>query len=424
MTIVKHPNNPLNIKPLKIYFLYDGSIASSQLEMVMELGRFNSFTLGIYDYCVSYCTKSKRRIGAVSENLELAFKSNNVVVQLADDANGNTVYLFENLKFSDNRKDLYVNVASLVTRIAETQLKYIKSRIYDLKRFNSVENADEIKHLEGLHTKIESAIGSTTSKDVMNEIDLLLAYPLLQTNTGRMRFLIVVDFLLEQGVSSSNVSLVAKSLIDMISKFPTQMVKDSVTTQTNSALLPDTGSSEEEVSISIEQVPAKWGKKSIKKFGILVTIGEHRLPICFDCKDQTMLYFAALIRYKMGQPLYVHELYNNSKGLHSVYRRETSIHWFNALFNHLFGREKGEFKTWINKVRDIKKKGRVLHQAKSQIRRIISEQLRVWPSVAQSICIDLAHDLNGDSYYTFGCLPENISICSSLQRVLDQNELL
>ncbi len=423
MTIVKHPNNPLKIKPLSIYFLYDKGATPAQFETMVELGRFSSFTLGIYNYYGFYCGISKRKHEEISEELNLAIKSNNIVVQLANDANDDAVYLFETVEFSDNRKDLYINMASLVSRIAKTQLKYIKSRIDDLKRLDSVENIEKIEQLNGLRLKIESAIGGITSKDVMKEIDLLISYPLLQTNAGRMRFHFVVDCLLEQGVSSSNVSFVAKTLIDMISRFPTQGSKYSVITQTNCDALPDSDSLEESVSISIEQVSAKWGKKSIKKFGILVTIGEHQLPICFDCKDQAMLYFAALIRYKMGQPLYVHELYNNSKGMYSIYRRETSIPWLNAIFSHLYGREKGGFKTWMNKVQDEKKKGRALHQAKSQIKRIINEQLLIWPSIAQSICIDLAYDLNGDSYYTFGCLPENISICSSLQKVLDQNKL-
>lgn len=422
MTIVKHPDNPLNFEPLNIYFLADESVGVAQSEMVLELGRFNSFTLGVYDYRISFLTRGEDVYEEFSEELQLAVKSNNFVVRLANDANGDTTYLFESIKFSEDRKDFYVNMASLVSRIAEAHVNSIKSRIDALKRFGRGEDADKIKSLMGLRTKIESAIRNATAGSVMKEINLLISEPLLQTNAGKMRFFFVADYLLEQGVPCSKVTFAAKELIDLISMFPSQRAKNGVNIENSHNALSDSSLAEERVSISIEQVPAKWGKKSIKKFGILVTIGEHQLPICFECKDQAMLYFAALIRHKMEQPLYVHEFYNNSKGLHSIYRRDTSIPWLNAIFNHLFGREKGGFRTWINKVQNEKKKGRALHQAKSQIKRIINEQLLVWPSVAQSICIDLAYDLNGDSYYTFGCLPENISICSSLQKVLDRSE--
>ena len=62
MTIVKHPDNPLNFEPLNIYFLSDESVSAAQFEMVLELERFNSFTLGVYGYCISFLSEKKEDV--------------------------------------------------------------------------------------------------------------------------------------------------------------------------------------------------------------------------------------------------------------------------------------------------------------------------------------------------------------------------
>ena len=85
--------------------------------------------------------------------------------------------------------------------------------------------------------------------------------------------------------------------------------------------------------ISIEKVPYidKRKHREYTRYGVSVKFGDYSIPISFESTDQTMLYIAAILRYKINRPLYVHELRNNQKG--SIQAREISRKWLSKLFS-------------------------------------------------------------------------------------------
>ncbi len=416
MTIQKHLNNPLNLDAFSICFLADENTGAEQTEMVLGLGRFHTFTYGLYHYVVSHRNLTAKGNENLPEELIHQLKTNNIVARLIDDTKGKTTYLFDKIEIREDKKNFYLDIAAFVARVAHADLNFVESSIKLLKRLNKRENRARIMELNTLKMVLDGGIKYVTAKSSWQEINLLTLDPIMQSRSSREKFFYVTDMLGENGIPSLKAVPLAKHLIEFLSapvstpSIEIQAGESNATEATN-------------ISIRIEKVAAKWGNKSVSKYGIVVVIGKHEVPICFNCIDQTMLYITALIRHQMGEPLYVHELYNNSKGLNSLHKRERSYPWLNAIFNTLFKREKGSFKSWILKIQSKYSKGRALYQAKSQSKRIIGERLKIWPEVARQCEITLGHDSQGDSYYTFGCEPSSISICSELQEILNQTHL-
>ena len=75
-------------------------------------------------------------------------------------------------------------------------------------------------------------------------------------------------------------------------------------------------------TISFKEIPILRYNKPTMRYGIEISVNDTKMPLYIGDKTQSILYMAALIRFKMGQPLYLHELYRNSHGLHSIYKRE------------------------------------------------------------------------------------------------------
>ena len=152
-------------------------------------------------------------------------------------------------------------------------------------------------------------------------------------------------------------------------------------------------------------------KKLTMRYGVEISVNGAKVPIFLGDKTQTLLYIAALIRFKMQQPLYLHELYRNSNGSRSVYKREKTYKWLEQIFYAIFGKT-SIFDEWANPKRGNQSQPRTghdFHQAKCAILSKFKEALSDHLASALDCCIlQTADDEKGDSFYSFNCRPEDI----------------
>ncbi len=171
------------------------------------------------------------------------------------------------------------------------------------------------------------------------------------------------------------------------------------------------GTNSQNVQIYLKQVPIIYYNKPTMRYGVEISVNDTKVLLYIGDKTQSILYMAALVRFKMGQPLYLHELYRNSHGLRSVYKREKTYKWFARIFNDLFGRT-SSFEKWANPIRDNQPTPRIGHdfnQAKSAIEAKLEALFGENLALAVDICcLHIDSDDKGDTYYTFKCNPEDI----------------
>ena len=255
---------------------------------------------------------------------------------------------------------------------------------------------------------MKTVIFETIKRDfdfVANALNSLMSERIAQANNSEESA--------EVGVSQNELNELSQQLLGLVAKVQ----------GLGGAEVAD-GCSLRDVRISVEPVLVTKYRKSVRQYGIVVSVGGTKVPITFTGSDQTMLYLSAIVRYKVGQPLYVHEFYNNSKGLCSIYKRGKSYGWLNRLFNTVVSRELGAFKRWLDNVQDSYKKGRALYQAKSQTAAIVKGALKSHPKAQEACLLQLQSDAAGDTYYSFACPRENISICEELQGLMNEFEVL
>ena len=167
-------------------------------------------------------------------------------------------------------------------------------------------------------------------------------------------------------------------------------------------------------------------RKKAQKYGIVVTMEDAKIPIFFKDITQKMLYIAALLRYKAGSPLYLHELFNNSRGHLSRSNKQKALfkQWIKDLYNIVVDMDNRSVEAWLKKIpaketMTSSKKINPLYQAKSDANRCIKSALKLYPTYVSYCLLQTKFDKNNDSYYTFDCPVEKISVDENLQKLIE-----
>ena len=121
-----------------------------------------------------------------------------------------------------------------------------------------------------------------------------------------------------------------------------------------------------------------------------------------------------MLRCKIGEPLFIHELRNNHRGRNSHFKKERSKYWLEAVYNAIY--KDCDFKTWLEK---IQLDGRPLNQAKSQSTKLIEKILSNNPDSIYYSIINTQEDINGDTYYELKLKPDNIIIPKDMVFLVD-----
>lgn len=181
------------------------------------------------------------------------------------------------------------------------------------------------------------------------------------------------------------------------------------------------------VQVSIKNTLVRHYRKQTERYGIEFSVNDTKVSLYIGDKTQTILYLAALIRFKMGRPLYLHELYRNSHGSHSIYKRGKTYKWLALIYKEVFGKT-GVFETWANPIRNNVPQPRAGHdfnQAKSgilkKLKAVFSGDLA---SAVSCCCLNIATDENGDTYYTFNCSTDDIILDERAQSLSKSFEKL
>jgi hypothetical protein len=145
-----------------------------------------------------------------------------------------------------------------------------------------------------------------------------------------------------------------------------------------------------------------------------------------------MLYIAALLRYKAGRPLYLHELFNNSRGIQSKRegQRDKLRQWIKELYKIIVDMDNRTVDKWLKKISEsvsvtdkslgVVRKTNPLYQAKSDANRCIKTALKLHSSATEYCLLQTKFDENNDSYYTFSCPVKNILVDENLIKLVDE----
>ena len=174
------------------------------------------------------------------------------------------------------------------------------------------------------------------------------------------------------------------------------------------------------IQVEIKRFVSKVLKNGFEKkaWGVEIRVNDDVFPVIFGGKDQTMVYICTLLRRKLGESMFIHEFYNNSKGRNSKFSRPRSRAWLKAVFNAIFPSMDRSFEEWIETVES--KKGRPLNQGKAQASSLIQRILDSQPEGISYCVLDTKVDEAGDSYYYIGIKPENIIVPQELSYLVDE----
>lgn len=75
-------------------------------------------------------------------------------------------------------------------------------------------------------------------------------------------------------------------------------------------------------------------------------------------------YVCTLIRQKLGEHIYLHEFFRNSKGQNCKFTKNGSKGWLRDVYNQLFYHPAKNFSEWMEKVDDTANRGRSINQDK------------------------------------------------------------
>lgn len=175
------------------------------------------------------------------------------------------------------------------------------------------------------------------------------------------------------------------------------------------------------ITIALKEISILRYRKPTTRYGIEISVNDAKVSMYIGDKTQTILYIAALIRFKMGKPLYLHELYRNSCGLHSIYKRGRTYEWLALIYKEIFG-QTGSFEEWAyprdNDEETNPRPGHDFNQAKSgifnKLKAILGDHLAF---AVDRCCLSVAKDENKDTYYTFNCSPEDIILDETAQKL-------
>ena len=186
-------------------------------------------------------------------------------------------------------------------------------------------------------------------------------------------------------------------------------------------------------NLYIERIPTLRYKKEVMRYGVVVEIEGKRTPVMLNGTDQKMLYITALLRYKAGIPLSIHELYNNSRGSKAAdikVDRSKMKEWLTEVYNTIIDNDGNDAESWLNMVaragkqnlnREEKvRKSHPLPQAKSEANKRIENSLSGNQSAIDCCVLKTVMDENNVTYYSFDIPMEKIFLDEQLQHLVDK----
>ena len=435
----------MNIHPLVVYFYISLSLTRQFSHAISLLNKYTSFTRGLFKFqVVTSIRRYAKRV--LSDDLEESMSRSNVMVRLMDDVEGNYYYALHHVNFNQPSHLVEASIQEFIAEVCKQNLIHLNQRLLSLSN-SSKETPVREEHSEGMTTrreaieKMQAAFRQATEmrhfkKGVWDSL-LEERVPIRPTPSSTREKVIpqkAVERLTEEGFTEDQAKIAARVLWNLlVSEFnlPNKTTSDeialgavdwhyssNITQEQRRRLKPE---QEPSIRAEIKRVVARVLKNGREKkvWGVEIQVNGQSFPINFGSKDRTMLYICTLLREKLGEHLYIHEFYNNSKGRKSRFSRTRSRAWLKAVFNELFPAMDKTFDEWIEKIEETK--GRPLNQGKTQATNLIEDTLtNQQPDGIYYSILRTQEDKAGDSYYDIRINPENIIVPQELSYLVDE----
>lgn len=364
--------NYLNIDYLAIYFISRQANDLKDAERWIELNKYKAYTFGIYEYKILYLDIDSKEYQSIPSDIMSKIDANNVVIRLFNNTDNHVTYMLENINFDSH--EFYLNRHLDISYICFRDEANIKEHIHNLWNKDKKGNYKRIRKLEVILYKMTNGCQTTTVGNI--ECDI-------------------------------------KSSID-----PLYFSKLKIQRMPN---------------LYIERIPTLRYKKEVMRYGVVVEIEGKRTPVMLNGTDQKMLYITALLRYKAGIPLYLHELYNNSRGSKAAdikIDRSKMKEWLTEVYNTIIDNDGNDAESWLNMVARAGKqnlneeekvrKSHPLPQAKSEANKRIENSLSGNHSAIDCCVLKTVMDENNATYYSFDIPMEKIFLDEQLQHLVDK----
>lgn len=455
--IIKDTKRQINIHPLVVYFILTPELEKQYGDAINHLKKRTSFSRNIFTFNIvpqveEYCND------ALSKDLTEALSGQNILVRLVDDSAGYYYYAVGKLDFNQPDEDIEGTIHSFITDVCKRNIVHLEQR---LSRYSS--SSEDVMERQKAVTQLLTAFKravltthyrrGTWQKYQNNRIDISLNNfePLCygsghgietahnnKVSLPSSRDRKTIKILTELGMSEDKAKIAISKIWELVDdEFSTP--EKSASNEIAMALSDSKyGSSikrdhryrnrpkiKPQIKVEIKKIVSRTLKNGGTKqtWGVEFLINDTVLDIDFKSKDQTMIYVCTLLRSKMGEKMYIHEFFNNSKGTKSKFKRENSREWIQAIYRVLFANSDIDFDKWISNI--INNNGRPLNQGKSQVNAKIDNALKDSQPNGIFYCIlNTKKDSLSDSFYNMYLTPEDIIIPKELQFLIDQFEEL
>lgn len=462
MKIIKDEQRLINLHPLVIYFMLPPDEYEKYGDKLKALNKYKDFTHDVFKF--QAFSQSEEYGNALPATMTDALKGHNMMVRLVDDASGNFYYALHNVDFNAKR-DTSNSFSDNNYGLVESSMQ---SFIVDVCRHN-VEHLNECLAVKS-DTDSLSHQNYTKLREVFQNIALQKDYKngvweRINTGGGLAKLPVEKCRLEEAEASRFKNSPFSRSMQFMQAKFSEAIAKltkvglsteqaefavETIWTMMETEFnVPDQETSDEiakgaidetysysisrdhttrfkplnepKVSAAIKRISVGVSRNGRERlhWGIELHVNDEVFPVYFGSKPQTMIYVCTLLRAKLGEKLYIHEFFNNSKGAKCKFQRKTSNKWLEEVFYKIYPSMHPPFEDWMKKIQNAENPGRPLNQGKSQAARKVQEVLDGQPDGRYYCVIDTRSDDNGDSYYSIRIKPENIIISEEMQYLVD-----
>ena len=444
MRIVKDPGRQINLHPLVVYFVLSPKLEAEYGQALNRLNKYRGFSRGIFRFQVIPHV-GKYSDGVLSADLQESMKRFNMMVRLVDDAAGDFYYALHQVNFNQPASLVEASIQQFIVDVCEQNLRHLEQRLKacsdsaeDLsvrresmsQMITAFSRAISLKGFKrGVWAVLTGEVGLACVEIFQNKCELGGLLPPHKA----------LDRVTEAGFTEEQARLAANILWEMMeSEFnlPSKEASDAIATgvadkRHSSYIVREQKrrqkpQHEPAVTAEIKHLVTKVLKSGKEKraWGIEFTINGDVIPIHFRSKDSTMIYICALLRAKLGERMYIHEFYRNSRGRKSRYNRAKSRVWLQAVYETVFPSRDRYFDEWIENVENHN--GHPLNQGKAQATKLIDDTLmQSHPDGIYYCILNTKSDELGDTFYEIRISPENIIIPKEWAHLVDKfNEMM
>lgn len=430
MKVIKDSEKLLNIHPLMIHLMLPPDIYKEYRERLARLNKYKWYTRGIFNFNIVSHSGEVDKV--LPDELVDAFERNNLMVRLVDDAEGNHYYAFSNVDIDEQFDD---EIKSFVIDVCKRNVSHLEGLLSaGSVSHDSKQRSFQVQKVQKILSLFNNAVTHKypARKNRILEYDeyyfveecrsTLLNSSILDSPYMRKIMDVMQN---KKGYTDLNIEKAKNVISDFFDSFGD--ILDMEDGETSDKIIHNIlvqMRPQPSISVEIKQMVKKTLKngKDKKEYGVEFCVNGKKCPVLFGGKERIMVYMCTLLRQKIGERMYLHEFYNNSKGGKCKIKRGASRPWIEAVYYALFPSKDKDFDEWISKIDlpiDDKDRGRPVIVGKTQANSIVKKSLHSMSHAIKDCIINTIDDALLDTYYSINIAPENITVAPELVFLLE-----